>query len=73
MSRPAKLILFIIFISFLVLDLIIQIPIIIKNVIYGIMSIFAIYFLVTNKNELGLNKDTLGINKMFEKKKDPKK
>lgn len=39
----------------MILGLIISIPAIINNIIYGIMSIIAIFFLLTNKQSLGLD------------------
>ena len=36
------------------LELIIQIPTILNNIIYGAMALVSIFFLITNKKELGL-------------------
>ena len=55
MEHRIRIIVFISFIAYMILGLIISIPAIINNIIYGIMSIIAIFFLLTNKQSLGLD------------------
>ena len=54
MENKIKIILFVIFVGYIVLGLIIKIPSILNNIIYGAMALVSIFFLVTNKKELGL-------------------
>lgn len=54
MESKIKIILFVIFVGYIVLDLIIEIPTVLNNLIYGAMALVSIFFLVTNKEELGL-------------------
>ena len=54
MENKIKIILFIVFVGYIILGLIITIPTVVNNVIYGAMAVVSIFFLVTNKKELGL-------------------
>ena len=55
MEHRIKIIIFISFIAYMILGLIISIPPIINNILYGIIAIIAIFFVLTNKQSLGLN------------------
>ena len=54
MENKIKIILFVIFVGYIVLGLIIKIPSILNNIIYGAMALVSLFFLITNKKELGL-------------------
>ena len=54
MENKIKIILFIVFVGYIILGLIITIPAILNNIIYGAMALVSIFFLFTNKKELGL-------------------
>ncbi len=54
MENKIKIILFVIFVGYIVLGLIIKIPSILDNIIYGAMALVSLFFLITNKKELGL-------------------
>ena len=54
MENKIKIILFVIFVGYILLGLIIKIPSILNNIIYGAMALVSLFFLITNKKELGL-------------------
>ena len=54
MENKIKIILFIVFVGYIILGLIITIPTIVNNLIYGAMALVSLFFLITNKKELGL-------------------
>ena len=54
MENKIKIILFIVFVGYIILGLIITIPTVLNNIIYGAMAVVSIFFLLTNKKELGL-------------------
>lgn len=55
MESKIKIILFIVFVGYIILGLIITIPSLLNNIIYGLMAVISILFLVVNKKKLGLN------------------
>lgn len=55
MENKIKIVLFICFVGYMIVGLIITIPALINNIIYGTMAIFSLFFLFTNKQNLGLN------------------
>lgn len=69
MEKIIKIGIFVVFVGYIILGMIVKIPSTINNVIYGVMAICAIFFLITNKDSMGLNKESLGVNNIFKKKK----
>lgn len=63
MEKAIKIGIFIVFVGYMILDMIINIPPLINNIIYGAMAIFALFFLFTNR-------EATGINNIFKKKED---
>ena len=63
MEKAIKIGIFIVFVGYMILGMIINIPPLINNIIYGAMAIFALFFLFTNR-------ETTGINNIFKKKED---
>ena len=55
-TQRIKIVIFIIFVSYMIAEMLIKIPVIINNFIYGTMAIFAIYFIITNRKEIGIDK-----------------
>lgn len=55
MENKIKIVLFVCFVGYMIVGLIVKIPPFINNIIYGTMAIFALFFLFTNKENLGLN------------------
>lgn len=68
MEKIIKIGIFVVFVGYMVLGMIVEIPSTINNVVYGIMAICAVFFIITNKDSMGLNKESLGVNKIFKKK-----
>ena len=69
MEKLIKIGIFVVFVGYIILGMIVKIPSTINNAIYGVMAICAIFFLITNKDSMGLNKESLGVNNIFKKKK----
>lgn len=68
MEKIIKLGIFVVFVGYIILGIVVDIPTKINNVVYGIMAICAIFFTITNKDSMGLTKESLGMNKLFKKK-----
>lgn len=68
MEKIIKIGIFVVFVGYMVLGMIVEIPSTINNVVYGIIAICAVFFIITNKDSMGLNKESLGVNKIFKKK-----
>lgn len=68
MEKIIKIGIFVVFVGYMILGMFVKIPDIVNNLIYGIMAICAVFFLITNKDSMGLNKESLGVNKVFKKK-----
>jgi len=66
MEKAIKIGVFIIFVGYMILGMIINIPPLINNIIYGAMAIFALFFLFTNREAIGLND-------VFKKKEEEEK
>lgn len=69
MEKIIKIGIFVVFVGYIILGMIVKIPSTINNVIYGVMAICAVFFIITNKDSMGLNKESLGVNNIFKKKK----
>lgn len=54
MEKKIKIIVFVSFVGFMILSLFITIPTLINNIIYGTMAIIAIFFVITNREQMGL-------------------
>lgn len=55
MENKIKIGIFVVFVGYMILGMIVKIPPIINNLIYGAMAIFALFFVLSNKESLGLN------------------
>lgn len=54
-NNKIKAFVFMCLVSYMFLDLLIEIPDLINNIVYGIMAIIAIIFLIINRKELGVD------------------
>lgn len=66
MKNIIKIGLFVFFVGYMIISLIIDIPTKLNNIIYGILAIFSLFFIFTNK-------DSFGINDVFKSNKDKNK
>lgn len=66
MVKALKVGLFVFFVGYMVTSLIVEIPAKLNNIIYGIMAIFSLFFIFTNK-------ESFGINDIFKNNKDKDK
>ena len=55
MGNAIKIGLFVFFVGYMILSLIIDIPTKVNNIIYGILAIFSLFFIFTNKESFGIN------------------
>lgn len=62
MGNAIKIGLFVFFVGYMIVSLIIDIPTKVNNIIYGIIAIFSMFFIFTNKDSFGL-KDVFKNNK----------
>ena len=69
MEKIIKIGILVVFVGYIILGMIVKIPSTINNLIYGVMAICAVFFIITNKDSMGLNKESLGVNNIFKKKK----
>jgi hypothetical protein len=55
MEKILKIAVFVFFVGYMIVSLIIHIPEKINNVLYGILAIFSLFFIFTNKESFGIN------------------
>lgn len=55
MKNVIKIGLFVLFVGYMIVSLIIDIPTKVNNIIYGILAIFSLFFIFTNKESFGIN------------------
>ena len=55
MENKIRIIIFLCLFGFMIVSLFVKIPTLLNNILYGTMAIIALFYILTNREKLGLN------------------